>query len=121
MRPRALFAVLLLAFASASTAQTAGNLVGAVADDSGAPLPGVAVEGRGPHLLGSRSAWTDADGRYRLTPLPPGEHEIVFRLAGLADETRTGDASPTPVNPGHGEAVLRTPPTSVRLGVRLSF
>jgi hypothetical protein len=29
--------------------------------------------------------------------------------------------SPAPVNPGYGEPVLRTPPTSVRLGVRLSF
>ncbi len=31
------------------------------------------------------------------------------------------NASPTPVNPGYGEAVLRTPPTSVRIGVRVSF
>lgn len=29
--------------------------------------------------------------------------------------------SPTPVNPGYKQAVLRTPPTSLRLGVRLSF
>lgn len=31
------------------------------------------------------------------------------------------NASPTPVNPNYGKAVLRTPPTSARLGVRLSF
>jgi hypothetical protein len=31
------------------------------------------------------------------------------------------NASPTPTNPGYGQAVLRTPPTSVRLGLRLSF
>lgn len=31
------------------------------------------------------------------------------------------NASPTPVNPGYGEAVLRTAPTSARFGVRLSF
>ena len=31
------------------------------------------------------------------------------------------NASPTPVNPDYGEAVLRTPPTSARVGVRLSF
>jgi len=31
------------------------------------------------------------------------------------------NASPTPVNPGYGHAVLRTPPTSARLGLRLSF
>jgi hypothetical protein len=31
------------------------------------------------------------------------------------------NASPTPVNPDYGKAVLRTPPTSARVGVRLSF
>jgi hypothetical protein len=31
------------------------------------------------------------------------------------------NSSPTPVNPGYGKPVLRTPPTSVRLGVRVSF
>jgi len=29
--------------------------------------------------------------------------------------------SPTPVNPGYKKAVLRTAPTSARLGVRVSF
>ena len=31
------------------------------------------------------------------------------------------NASPTPVNPGYKKPVLRTPPTSFRLGVRVSF
>lgn len=31
------------------------------------------------------------------------------------------NSSPTPVNPGYGEAILRTPPTTARIGVRLSF
>lgn len=31
------------------------------------------------------------------------------------------NASPTPVNPGYGKPVLRTPPTSFRLGARISF
>jgi len=31
------------------------------------------------------------------------------------------NASPTPVNPGYKRPVLRTPPTSFRLGVRVSF
>ncbi len=29
--------------------------------------------------------------------------------------------TPTPVNPGYGKAILRTPPTTARVGVRLSF
>ena len=31
------------------------------------------------------------------------------------------NSSPTPTNPGYGKPVLRTPPTSARLGVRVSF
>ena len=31
------------------------------------------------------------------------------------------NSSPTPVNPGYKHAVLRTPPRSIRLGVRVSF
>jgi outer membrane receptor protein involved in Fe transport len=31
------------------------------------------------------------------------------------------NASPTPVNPNYGKPVLRTPPTALRLGVRVSF
>ena len=31
------------------------------------------------------------------------------------------NSSPTPVNPNYGKAILRTPPTSVRLGLRISF
>jgi len=31
------------------------------------------------------------------------------------------NSSPTPVNPNYGKAILRTPPTSVRLGLRVSF
>ena len=31
------------------------------------------------------------------------------------------NASPTPVNPGYRQPVLRTPPTSFRVGVRVSF
>jgi hypothetical protein len=31
------------------------------------------------------------------------------------------NASPTPVNPGYKRPVIRTAPTSARLGVRISF
>jgi hypothetical protein len=31
------------------------------------------------------------------------------------------NSSPTPANPDYGKAILRTPPTSVRLGLRISF
>ena len=31
------------------------------------------------------------------------------------------NASPTPVNPAYGQPILRTPPTSVRLGLRITL
>ncbi len=31
------------------------------------------------------------------------------------------NVEPTPVNPGYGKAVLRTPPRTLRLGARISF
>jgi hypothetical protein len=31
------------------------------------------------------------------------------------------NASPTPTNPNYGQPILRTAPTTVRLGVRISF
>ncbi len=37
------------------------------------------------------------------------------------DFQQADNTSPTPTNPNYGQAVLRTPPTSVRLGVRVSF
>ncbi len=68
-------------------------------------------------------------------PIPVGPVNInvlvdVFNLfnaqkAVLLDQRwgfqEADNSSPTPVNPGYGKPVLRTPPTSARLGVRVSF
>ncbi|NJL28403.1 MAG: TonB-dependent receptor, partial [Thermoanaerobaculia bacterium] len=68
-------------------------------------------------------------------PLQLGKVELNFLLdvfnllnaqrAVLLDQRwgfqEADNASPTPVNPGYKQPVLRTPPTSFRLGVRLSF
>lgn len=37
------------------------------------------------------------------------------------DTQEADNASPTPTNPNYGQPVLRTPPTSVRVGVRVTF
>ena len=37
------------------------------------------------------------------------------------DFQQADNTSPTPTNPTYRKAVLRTPPTSLRLGVRISF
>ena len=51
--------------------------------------------------------------------------ELPEHKAVLLDERwgfeEADNASPTPVNPDYGKPFLRTPPTSARLGVRISF
>jgi hypothetical protein len=78
--------------ASASFAQTTGELTGRVSDPSGAPLPGVSVEATGPTLQGSRGTYTDDQGEYKLALLPPGAYRVAFTLEGLGSELREGIA-----------------------------
>ena len=89
MRRLAAFLLALVAFASILPAQTTGGVSGIVADDSGAPLPGVTVEARSPVLQGTKTAVTAADGSYRLALLPPGTYRIAASLTqyGRAEQT----------------------------------
>jgi hypothetical protein len=69
---------------------------------------------------------------YPLT-LGPATINFLFDVFNLLDVQRAvllderwdfqeaDNASPTPANPDYGKAVLRTPPRSYRLGVRVSF
>lgn len=70
-------------------AQTTSNIVGRVVDEAGAPLPGATAEAVSPNLQGTRTAVTDAQGRYRLTLLPPGAYTVTFALQGFARERQT--------------------------------
>ena len=61
-----------------------GSVSGVVRDGTGAALPGVSVEIRGPVLLGTRNAVSRGDGSFRFPGLPPGEgYSLSFRLAGF--------------------------------------
>jgi hypothetical protein len=61
-----------------------GTIRGAVKDEAGEPLPGVAVELKGPALMGSRSTLTDTAGEFRFLALPIGsEYEVAFSLPGF--------------------------------------
>jgi hypothetical protein len=84
-----IFFLVLLAISPISSAQTTGSIVGVVTDDAGAPLPGVAVEARGPALQGTKITITANDGSYRLALLPPGPYTISASLPqfGRAEQT----------------------------------
>ena len=74
--------------AAAGQAQTAGSIVGRVTDESGAVLPGVTVTATSPALqLPQVADVTDAQGDYRLTPLPIGTYEVTYTLHRISDRT----------------------------------
>jgi len=57
---------------------------GVVKDQSGAVLPGVAVEASSPALIEkSRSTITDEGGAYRIIDLRPGNYSVTFTLPGF--------------------------------------
>jgi hypothetical protein len=78
--------ILLAGFTFAQ--EQVGELRGIVTDEEGSPLPGVAVEGTSPALIGKATSITDERGRYRLLRLTPGEYTITFTLSGFATVTQ---------------------------------
>jgi len=67
-----------------ATAQESAGIIGQVTDESGAVLPGVTVTVTGPALqVPSIVAVTDAQGEYRLSPLPIGTYQVDYNLTGF--------------------------------------
>src|SRR5947207_4115294 len=73
-------------FAAPAFAQSVvnANIVGQVADESGAVLPGVTVTATSPALqVPEVVVVTDERGGYRLSELPPGEYSVAYTLPGF--------------------------------------
>ena len=69
---------------AAAQAQTTASIIGQVTDESGAVLPGVTVTATSPALqVPQVAAVTDAQGDYRLSPLPIGTYEVTYTLTGF--------------------------------------
>ena len=85
------------------------------------------AEGRTPtnYDIDAHLGYPVALGRVRLNILLDVFNLLNAQRPTLLDERwgfqESDNASPTPVNPGYGQAFFRTPPTSARLGVRLTF
>ena len=71
--------------AATSWAGTTGKVSGSVTDPDGEPIPGAAVTVNGTRL----GASTDADGRYIILQVPPGEHVLTAQIIGYNPTTVT--------------------------------
>jgi hypothetical protein len=74
----------LLAPVHPSAQSSNASIVGRVADESGAVLPGVTVTATSPALqVPSVSTITDVNGDYRISPLPIGLYNVTYELSGF--------------------------------------
>src|SRR5262245_27323299 len=82
----------MILFSSLVGAQSGtATISGQLKDESGAVLPGVTVVARSPALqLAGMTAVTDAQGEYRLTPLPIGTYTLEYTLSGFQMVRRDG-------------------------------
>src|SRR5689334_25309089 len=86
----ALAVLMLVAYAVPARAQMdQGHLTGTVTDAQNAVLPGVTVTVTSPALMGSRSAVTEGDGRFKIGPVPAGVYTVTFELSGFSTVKRT--------------------------------
>jgi hypothetical protein len=74
----------LFSLADQASAQQQGGFIGQVKDESGGVLPGVTVTASSPALQVSEvSDVTNAQGEYRVTPLPIGTYTVTYTLPGF--------------------------------------
>lgn len=66
------------------------RLTGVITDAQGGLLPGVTVTAKSPALIGSQTAVTEADGRYRFPSLAGGVYALTFELTGFQTQVREG-------------------------------
>lgn len=91
---------LMLAFTSVAHAQQdAGTIHGTVTDQQGERLPGVVVSASSPNIVGTRTEVTNAEGEYRIRPLPPGSYTVTATFSGFKTQKRDN------IRVGLGESV----------------
>jgi hypothetical protein len=124
----------IIAAATAMAQQTESRILGTITDQAGGVLPGVAVTATSASTGAARTTVTNAEGRFTITNLGPGEYRLRIELSGFAPADRqvtlgVGDTKPVHVAlnvAGLSEAVtvageatvLDT--TSARIGVNVS-
>ena len=83
----AMIAALAATAGVASAQSSKGRIRGRVTDAAnGNPLPGVTVTVTSPALQGEQTEFTDEDGNYLITELPPGDYLVRFYFADIVSE-----------------------------------
>ena len=82
--------LLALAAAAPATAQTVGEIGGAVTDMQGLAVPGVTVTLEAEALIGPQTAVTLVDGSYRFRALGRGSYDLTFEIPGFRTLVREG-------------------------------
>ncbi|MCK4430687.1 MAG: TonB-dependent receptor [Candidatus Aminicenantes bacterium] len=67
---------------------TKGSIFGSIIDEEGNALPGVSIEATSPKHMGTATAVTDVNGKYRMVSLTPGVYTIKYTLEGFKPYTR---------------------------------
>src|SRR6478672_7794428 len=80
----------LLSCSSLMAQTTTGRIVGNIADESGAVIPGVEITVRNPATGLVRSAITNESGGFAVPLLPPSVYEVEAALPGFRKEVRSG-------------------------------
>ncbi|HYN85573.1 MAG TPA: TonB-dependent receptor, partial [Pyrinomonadaceae bacterium] len=132
LRPLVAALGLCLALAATARAQSGptGTLTGTVLDPSGAAVPNASVTATNTGTALSRTATTDADGRWTLPALPVGTYELTYEATGfrrlvrqgvgveasvprtLDDRLEVGELTGETITVSAGDAPLSTPETA---------
>ncbi|MBM3762420.1 MAG: TonB-dependent receptor [Acidobacteria bacterium] len=78
-----IFALGLLCFATAFGQQTAGTLIGAVTDSTGAVIPGATIKVVNTSTNTARETVSDASGNYTIPFLQAGEYSVALTAKGF--------------------------------------
>ena len=84
-----LLVTLLSALPVAAQTTANGTVRGIVRDEHGAAVPGATVSATSASAPGIHETTTDAQGRYRLADLAPGEYAVSAKIAGFARAVRS--------------------------------
>jgi carboxypeptidase family protein len=74
-----------------ASAAAQSQIAGTVKDESGGVLPGVTIEAASPALIEkTKSAISDANGRFTIVDLRQGTYKVTFSLTGFSTVVRDG-------------------------------